>query len=243
MVSEDLYEGPVANAVKIQNPLSQEFVYMRRSLIPSLFKVIRENQGHDCINIFEIAYVYEKKPKQLPSQTLHLAGTMKREEISFYNAKGILEQLCQDLNINNLEFKSGNKTDTDKIEIYIREEYLGTIELHDKNTIGFELNFELLLKYATLKKTYTPLSKFPPIVEDLAIIAPKNISTGAIIVTIKKQNLLIANVSLLDKFDNTRTFHIIYQSYEKNLTGEEVGLIRKKILKTLDEKYGAKLKI
>ncbi len=243
MVSEELYEGPVTTTVKIQNPLSQEFVYMRRSLTPSLFNVIKENQRYECINIFEIAYVYEKKPKQLPTQTLHLAGIMKKEEISFYHTKGILEQICQDLSINNLQFKSGNKTDADKVEIYIHEEYLGTIELHDKNTIGFELNFELILKYATLKKAYTPISKFPPIVEDLAIIAPKNISTGAIMDTIKKQNPLITSVSLLDKFENTRTFHIIYQSYEKNLTDEEVGLIRAKILKTLDEKYGAKLKI
>lgn len=243
MVSEELYEGPVGNAVKIQNPLSQEFVYMRRSLTPSLFKVVKENQNHDCINIFEIAYVYEKNPRQLPSQILHLAGAMKGEEISFYHAKGVLEQLCHDLSINNLEFKSGNKTDADKIDIYAHEEFLGAIELRDKNTIGFELNFELLLKYATLKKTYAPISSFPPITEDLAIIAPKNILTGTIMDTIKKQNPLITNVSLLDKFENTRTFHIIYQSYEKNLTDKEIEPIRAKILKVLNEKFNAKLKI
>lgn len=243
MVSEDLYDGPLSNAVKIQNPLSQEFVYMRRSLTPSLFKVVKENQGYDSINIFEIAYVYEKKPKQLPSQTLHLAGVMKKEELTFFHAKGILEQLCQDLSINNIEFKSDNKIDNDKIKIYIHEEYLGAIELHDKNIISFELNLELLLKYATLQKTYLPISKFPPIIEDLAIIAPKNISTGTIIDTIKKQNKIIKEVSLLDKYKDTRTFHIIYQSYEKNLTNEEIAIIRAKILTTLQEELNVKLKI
>jgi phenylalanyl-tRNA synthetase beta subunit len=59
---------------------------------------------------------------------------------------------------------------------------------------------------------------------------------------IKKQSPLIMEVSLLDKYQDTRTFHIIYQSYEKNLTNEEVGEIRKKILKSLREKLHARLK-
>lgn len=240
MVSEELLGKENPNAVKIQNPLSKEFAYMRRSLIPSLLNVIKENQAHDEINIFEIAYVYEKKSGQLPLQTLHLAGVVKKTDASFYYVKGVIEQLCRDLGMNNLNFKT--KRNSNEIKINLNTESLGIIEIINKNTIAFELNSELLLKHATLKKPYTPISKFPPIIEDLAIIAPANISTGAIMETIKKQNSLIRSVSLLDKFENTRTFHIVYQSYEKNLTGEEVGTIRSKILKTLQQKYEAKLK-
>lgn len=241
MVSENLYEGELGSVVKIQNPLSKEFVYMRNSITPSLLNILKENQSHEIINIFEITNVYEKISGHLPSQTLHLAGALKKPEISFYHVKGIIEQLCCDLGTNNLEFKI--QQDSEIIKINLHKENLGVIKIHDKNTLSFELNFQLLLKYATRKKTYVPISKFPPIIEDLAIIAPQNIPTGAIIDTIKKQNPLIRGVSLLDKFDNTRTFHIIYQSYEKNLTGEEVGDIRAKILQTLNEKYTAKLKV
>lgn len=64
MVSETLFEGPVSEAVTIQNPLSDDMVYMRRTLIPSLLQVMKENQDYDSIRIFELANVYEKKWKR-----------------------------------------------------------------------------------------------------------------------------------------------------------------------------------
>jgi phenylalanyl-tRNA synthetase beta chain len=243
MVSKDLYKEETTNAVKIQNPLSEEFLYMRRVLTPSLLRIIKENQNHEDINIFEIAYAYKKVPSSLPSQTIHIAGAIKKANISFYLVKGFIEQLCQDIGINKLEFSaSSEKNEKEKIKVYLAKESLGEIEIYDENTISFELNLELLLKNATLKKVYAPISKFPPIVEDLAIIAPENITTGSISDTIKKQSTLIKEVSLLDKFESTRTFHIIYQSYEKNLTKEEVEKIRNKILNALKEKFSARLK-
>ena len=66
--------------------------------------------------------------------------------------------------------------------------------------------------------------------------------TGDLINEIQKQSKLIREVSLLDKYQETRTFHIVYQSDEKNLSDKEVGEIRTKILKVLKEKFGARLK-
>src|SRR5260221_8417901 len=93
------------------------------------------------------------------------------------------------------------------------------------------------------KKPQKPVRKSPPIVEDLALTVPADVIIGDIIVLIKKKSQLIADVSLLDKYQDTRTFHIIYQSYEKNLSDKEVGEIREKILKVLRDKYQARLKI
>jgi phenylalanyl-tRNA synthetase beta subunit len=45
MVSEGLFEGPLEEAVEINNPLSEEFVYMRKTLVPSLLKVVSENKN------------------------------------------------------------------------------------------------------------------------------------------------------------------------------------------------------
>src|SRR5205807_1690045 len=121
-------------------------------------------------------------------------------------------------------------------KIFISNELIGTIELLDDDLINFEIDFAAFIKQATFKKAYHPLSKFPPIIEDIAIIAPHNVLTGDLIETVKKQSLLIREVSLLDKYQDSRTFHVVYQSYQKNLTTEEVGEIRKKILKVLKEK-------
>jgi len=240
MVSETLYEGPVENAVTIQNPLSDDMVYMRSTLIPSLLKVVKENQDHEIIQIFELANIYEKNGKDLPKQLLKLGGVIHKPHASFLEAKGVIERLLEDLEIKKVDFKQ--LTDRSGALLSIDKEKLGTIEILDGTTVTFELDFGILLKHATLKKLYHPVSKYPPQVEDLAIIASSSVQTGDLIEEITKQSELIREVTLLDKYQEARTFHIIYQSYDKNLTDKEIGEIREKILKVLKDKFGARLK-
>lgn len=240
MVSETLYEGPIANAVTIQNPLSDDMVYMRRTLIPSLLQVVKENQDYEVTKIFELANVYETNGKNLPTQQLQLAGVIKKPKVSFVEIKGIIEQLMTDLEITNIQFKQ--LSENYGAALVIDKDTLGTIEIIYEKTITFALDFATILKHATLKKIYTPISKYPPVVEDLAIIALGNVQTGDLMEEIKKQSKLIREVTLLDKYQETRTFHVVYQSNDKNLTDKEVGEIRGKILKVLKEKYNARLK-
>jgi phenylalanyl-tRNA synthetase beta chain len=240
MVSEDLYEGDLKNAVTIQNPLNEEYVYMRASLVPSLLKVVKENKNHDKISIFEIGNIYVGQKGNLPKEILRLAGVFKSADASFFKVKGLIEQLLADLGITDVNFEQSHESA--EITVNVGKDYVGDIEILDSDVINFELDLEIILKHATLKKTYKPLSKFPPIMEDLAIIAPADVTTGDLIATIKKQSSLVKDVSLLDKYEDTRTFHIVYQSNERNLKNEEIGEIREKILKELREKHKAKIK-
>lgn len=240
-VSEEMYEGPIDDAVTIQNPLGTDFVYMRRTLIPSLLKVIAENKNRDVMEIFEISNVYLKKEDGLPLEKRKLAGVVKKPEASFYEVKGIIEQLMVDLGISNLIFKKLGRGGIGA-EVYLGKTLIGDIEVLEDNLIDFEFDFEEILKYTTTKKTYKPLSKYPPVIEDLAIIANDEVLTGDLIEEIKKQSPLIVEVSLFDKYDNTRTFHIVYQDQTKNLTSEEVSEIRAKTLEALEKKFRAKLK-
>jgi phenylalanyl-tRNA synthetase beta chain len=240
MVSKSLYEGPIDDAVTIQNPLTEDMIYMRRTITASLLQVIKENQDYETVRIFELANIYEKNGKDLPRQILKLTGLVHKHKVKFLEVKGMIEQLLADLEIKNVDFKQ--LTDNYGAQLYIDKDELGKIEILEEKTITFKLDFATILKHATLKKIYTPISKYPPIVEDLAIIAPANIQTGDLMDEIKKQNRLIREVSLLDKYQETRTFHIVYQSYDKNLSDKEVGEIREKILKILKDKYNARLK-
>jgi|GEM_PF-128709 len=267
-VNEKSPEDVEKLAVKIANPLSEEFVYMRQSIIPSLIKVVHENKDHQDLKIFEIGNVYHKNPKDLPLQRLTFAGLTKKKQNSFFETKGLIEQIARDLGITSLFFALQEDNIRYTVKVYVSGEeerrlqnpdswtnarttsgqarnnlqYLGIIKILDDQTIAFELNFEELIKHATLKKTYQPPSIYPPVIEDLALLVPDTILTGDIITLIKKQSPLITSVTLLDKYEDTRTFHIVYQSYEKNLTNEEVSKIREKILKSLKEKLQVTIK-
>ncbi len=248
MVSESLYPNVVAEnlRVKIQNPLNDDMVYMRATLTPSLVEVIDTNKDYEKVKIFEVGNVYLKKGNNLPDQILMLAGVIKdtkKTEKIFYEIKRVLVELLTDIGISNLEFSN---LDTGDIQISLTEENkkisVGVVKVIKDNTLAFEINLQTILQHATLKKVFKTISKYPPIVEDLAIIAPANVQTGELVEEIQKQSILIREVSLLDKYHETRTFHIVYQSDDKNLSDKEVGEIREKILKVLKGKFNANLK-
>ncbi len=241
MVPEVLYEGPLEEAVTIANPLSEEFVYMRKTLVPSLLHIISENKKRDMIRIFEIANVYHKKTHQLPKEVRMLAGVVKHTKNSFFLVKGYIEQLFRDLGISDYSFKPTDQGG-DGAGIFIANNFLGEIEILDQDLINFEINFDQLLQYVSLSKTYIPPGKYPPIIEDIALNAPIQILTGDIIKEIRKLSKLISSVSLLDRFADTRTFHVVYQDSTGNLTNEEVKNIHNTILQSLNKKWGIKEK-
>ncbi len=232
MVSETLFEGELADAVTIKNPLHEELVYMRRTLVPSLLVASNENTTYEAIKIFEIANVYLKRQNKLPEEQLHLAGVMKKPNNSFYEAKGIIEQLAKDLGITTIEFKP-LPDGTPGAEMYIDKEKIGMIEVLDKDTVDFECNFLSLVKHATVHKRFTPLAKYPPIIEDMTFILPEEVTLAAVEKTIKQQSNLLKAITLIDKYQHTRTFRLIYQHPDKNLTTEDIAPIREKIAKNV----------
>lgn len=240
-VSEELYEGDEKDAVKIKNPLTEDFVFMRRTIVPSLLRAVSENKSKEEIKIFEMANVYIKKTNDLPDEILTLAGVIKKNKVSFYEVKGIVEQLLIDFRIKNYSFKNSEKSGVGA-SVFIGKYYIGEVEVLDHNLINFELNFEELIKHANLTKKYKPIAKYPPIIEDLAFIVPESVQTIDMVHEIQKINSLIVEVSLLDQFANFRTFHIVYQDPNKNLTTKGVSEIREKIINFLSKKFSVKIK-
>jgi len=241
LVSEDLYDGPIENALTLKNPLSSDMTFLRSSLIPSLLEVLGKNKGREEIKIFEIACVYKKRQKDLPEEKLLLSGALKKPNVSFFEAKGILEALFEDLGIKGIKFKK-RLDGAGGAEITRGKDYLGYIEPVSADIIDFELDFEKATSFSTLKKVYNPIGKFPPISEDLAVILKPDISTIDVAEEIKTTDPLIVNVSLLDRFEDIRTFHIVFQSTERNITKGDVGKVREKIKKRLIEMFQANFK-
>ena len=240
-VSESFFEGPLEEAVTVANPLTKEFVYMRNSLIPSLLKIVTDNKSFENLRIFEIANVYKKRANDLPDEILTLSAVIKNKNANFYEVKGIIEQLASDLGIKSLSFKKSTKSGI-SASVYIEKDYLGEIEVLDNNLIDFELNFQSLLKYTNVNKIFKAFAKYPPVMEDLSVVTKTQVKTDDLINEIKSCDKLIVDVTLKDSFENSRTFHIIYQNPDKNLTNEEVAKIRQKIINALTNKFNATFK-
>lgn len=237
MVSEALFDGPVENAVTLRNPLTEDRAYMRDSLIPSLLEVVRENK-RDITSIFEIANVYLKNGNNLPIEERHVACVIHKQKASFLEIKGIVEQLAHLMGLSYLTFKDGESIG-DEIGVFYKGKKIGDIELLDKNTVNFELNFSCLLEYANLKKSYKIPPKYPPIIEDVRVRTDSKTTFDEIVKFIKKQSTVIKNVELLDVYDNKKTYRIYFQDATRNLTNEDIAPIREKLYKSLEKEFNA----
>lgn len=247
------------DCIKIANPLSEEWVYMRPSLIPSLMETVAKNKKIK-IKIFEMANVYSNMGKnQLPEENLNLSLLISGE--SFADLKGILESLMEEAGINDYDLSSYSleKTAYGKIfhssrraEINIKDKsigFIGEIKKSITQKFGLEekiiildLDFASIAKMANEEKKYQPLAKYPPIIEDLSFVIPSKTYLKEIINLIKKTSLIIKTVDLIDTYEDSRTFRLAYQHQEKTLTDKEVAEIRKKIISNLKEKLNVKLK-
>ncbi|MBU3956889.1 phenylalanine--tRNA ligase subunit beta [Patescibacteria group bacterium] len=245
--------------IKISNPLTEDLVYMRPSLIPSLLMVVSEN-NQDEITIFELAnvYLYQKIDK-LPDEAPMLTGLLTGEK--FYQAKGVVESILATMGINNYQFEPYQlkRTFYGKVfhpartaEVMVKKDSLGVVGEISPHVLArfgvkgravvFDLDFRELVKHASKAKKYTPIPKYPAIVEDLAFVVPPKTLIGEMLEEIKKVSKLTVSVELIDSYKNTRTFRITYQSPKKTLTDKEVEKIRKKIVQKVKTKFGAKLK-
>ena len=223
LISEkDLLENNIVpdKTLRVDNPVSREFEYLRPSLIINLKKALLQNKPYfEQINLFELGKVYVGSNIGSAQEFYFLCGISNNK--NFYEIKGIIEKIFEDFGVN----EGGAKY----------------IQIFDEG-IYFELNFSDILSKINLSKKYKPIPKYPPIIEDLAIEVSEKITVGDTIEEIKKQSPLITQVSLLDVFENSKTFHIVYQHRERNLTNEEVSKIREKILEALKKKFKIRLK-
>ena len=240
LISGDLLEVAESSAVKLSNPLGSDLAYLRTTLVPSLLQAVRDNKSYETIKIFELANVYCKKKNDLPLEVLMLSGVVKMENASFFEVKGIITGILSDLGLEKYEFKK-RESGGNGAEVSVAGNKVGDVEVLDRNLIDFEIIFDELLKYASLKKTYTPLPKFPQAIEDIRIIVDPAIEFSKIISTIKKSGTLIIKVELLDTYEDKKTFRITYQSKEKNLANQDIAEVREKIIHNLKTSLKAEI--
>jgi len=192
-------------ALKLKNPLGKDTEYLRTTLKSSLISALKENSGIDTsYHLFEIANIYLPKKNDLPQEKMMLGGVLVN--YAYRNAKGVLEAFFKDLNI--------------KKEVSFQE-VSGNIYYYE---------FEILELMDKVKpKTFKPVPKYPPQVEDMTIEIPEGKYVGEVIQLIKQADKLVQSVELVDVFDRKFTFRISYLHSEKTLSDKEVERVRRKI--------------
>ena len=257
----------------IMHPLTDQHEYVRTNILPSLMNVLEYNLNHGESNLsfFEVSDLYSVNHK-----SIHLAiilnglnlreGRLISEPYNFYHMKGLVEGIFKCFNIepnrytfvrsNEKEFHPGKSAN-----IVLQGKNIGVFgELHPtilkkyslKNSpIVLELDLETIFNTPTGLKKMSPISKFPTVSHDLAIVVKESINSEDIIKEIKSTNRnLIKNAEVFDVYKGEHVesgyvslaISIIYGNNEKTLTSDEINNVETKIIANLEKKFQATLR-
>lgn len=261
------------NRVLVKNAIAKELSYMRASLLPGLVASAVSNiRWKDSFKLFELGRVFSKTPGEfaidassgsfLPSQPLMLSGIAVAKAIKsdalYREVKGDLEGLAQQIGLPLtwkevtqhsfgtavFELRAGSKP----IGLFgmLKQEFAQD-DLEQYAVVFWDLQFELLVKFATFAHSYIPVPKFPAVARDIAIIVASDITWGMIEHVIQKVSPLITRIELFDVFTSPKlgegkksiAFSLTFASPERTLESSEVDAIIQKIAKLLAEKCGA----
>jgi phenylalanyl-tRNA synthetase beta chain len=116
-----------------------------------------------------------------------------------------------------------------------------------ENAVAFELDLELLGELAPATPQFVPVSAFPPVIQDIAVVVPDDVPAGDVEAAIADGGgELLARISLFDVYrgeqvgvgNKSLAIRLEFQAPDRTLTDDEVAGLRALIEDRLTELGG-----
>ena len=199
-----------------------------------------------------------------PREHRHWSGDPS-EMMDFFDLKGIIVALSENLHLEGLDFEIAAHPSFHpgkSARILFQGDQIGVMgELHplvkqqyDLNpsaVLVAEINLEPVLKRVSGVISVQTVKTYPPVLEDLALVVDDAISAEAVGSVIRKAGgELLEQVELFDVYrgeqvgsnQKSLAFALTYQAADRTLTDDEVGKIRQRVIKQLEQELGAQLR-
>jgi len=218
-------------AIPILNPISEEFPYMRTTLVPAVIEAAKRNiaQQNKDLWLFETANVYE--PKTLPltevpherpmacgimmGKVTEAAWNQAQRDTDFYDVKGVVDGLLAKLGLTQYDIQPSSESyyhpgvsahytvNGVTVANYgeLHPQVVKNFDLSGK-VYMFEIDLEAVLSIIVPPFRYQSFSKFPGTSRDLAIVAPVSVTSGDIVALIKEHGgEYLESVSIFDVYE------------------------------------------
>ena len=269
-------DDPLRNTLQLRNPLSPEMSVLRTTLTPGLLENAQHNRNHqiDTIALFEIGgvFVHDGEEKEPERVTGVLAGQIGEGVYSdpyrhpdFFDIKGLVEGMLEVCGVvdwtlqktdaptfhpgRNAEVLLGNR----RIGVFgeVHPEVLENYDLPYKAYL-FEFDLEGLADAATFAKRFEPISIYPKVARDLAIVVDKETLSDMpteLIYTTGGDS--VDSVRLFDVYEGEQVpegkkslaYTITYHSATETLTDKAVNTLHDEVVKCLNRELGAELRM
>lgn len=266
--------------IELLNPITDEFKVMRTTMAPSLLATASYNlaRQHSNVGIFEVGRTFFPKALPLtefPEEKRVLCAVLSgkrnqlnwnesREDVDFYDMKGIVEGLMEKMQAFDYEL-------VETTEPYFHPgkscgiKYQGQVighfgEIHPLVQEAFglgaaayllEIEIATLVSSATAIPKYKHLPKFPSTSRDIAVVVPKAVTMKELVAVIRANGgELLQEVKAFDVYtgkqvaDDSKSmaFNLTFQAQNRTLIDDEITVIIKKIVDVVGETFKAKLR-
>ncbi len=255
--------------IPIANPISEDLSTVRTVMAHALLIDIGYNLsvGNKEMRIFEIGRVYQPKAlpvTELPTENNRLSFAVCEDGWDFFRFKGIVENLLLGFSLN-YKLQRSNQP-------YLHPWVSADIVSEDGKVVGWfgkihktvlknynisqdvfygELDTDFLASLPEKQYETKEVSKYPSVERDIAVVVDESVTNEELLSGIKSScGKVFLEARLFDVYrsqnlgDNKKSmaYRIVLGSDDKTLTGDEVAGIIKKVLKSLEFRFGAKLR-
>ncbi len=260
--------------VKLANPISADLSVMRTSIWPGLLRAVQHNinRQQPRVRLFETGLTFVKQGDELIQRAKvsgAICGSLETEQwsdtpkkVDFFDAKSDVEAILAIAGHQDIYFEKADHAALhpgQSAAIFKNNQQIGWLgALHpatrktldiDPPVYVFEIDQEALLDGEV--PAFKPLSKFPEVRRDLALIVKQEIPVEALVKSIKSvtsenfQEILLFDVYTgtgIEEGLKSIALGLILQGFSSTLTEEDVNLEINKIITVLNDRYGATLR-
>jgi phenylalanyl-tRNA synthetase beta chain len=216
--------------IEVANPLSENHRYMRPSLIPKLVQTASANPWFNDFTVFEIGHVFHAPEDE--TNYLGIVSTNVKGQIADIFTDGQIEKIAVDSALGRL-FKL-------RRPVFVAEAPVSDIKLETQSSHPI-----------TSQALFKNISKYPPVIEDVAFIVDRDVDALTIardIMAFNTDGILLAEP--FDEFVSDKlgadkksiALHVIYQDTKETLTSDRASQLHRRTVEFLKQKYNAKLR-
>lgn len=267
--------------VRVDHPMSAEHVELRTTLLGSLLDVVRTNQavGNDDMAAFEIAHTYAAagdggaverdvlcmvaagnrgggsgvygagQPSDLPALTGMLTTLLAPFGFSVHlhaaQREGLHPGRSAELRVRSAE---GEHSIGWAGEVH--PSLLEEMDL-DAPVAAAEIDLARLLDAQTASAVFEPISDFPPVRQDLAVVVSTDVAAQDLVdAVLESGGDLLESASVFDRYVGpgidegycSLALRLTFRSHERTLTDEDIVPVRERIVGAVAERFAARLR-
>ncbi len=255
-------DSPLRNAIRIQNPLGEDFSIMRTVSVNGMLTSLAFNYNHRNKNVrlYELGNIYLPKAlplTELPDERMQFTLGMYGEG-DFFTMKGVVEEFLDKVGI------TGRKVyDPESGQTFLHPGrqanivYNGTVlgylgEVHPLVASDYGIGEKAYIavidmpevtKLATFDRKYQGIARYPAVTRDISMVVPKNVLAGQIEeMLLQRGGKILEECRLFDIYEGAQikegfksmAYSIVFRAKDRTLEEADISAAMNKIWNGLE---------